>query len=779
MKAVILAGGEGSRLRPVSSNRPKPMVRLFDRPVMEHLIALLRRNGITEICATLQYMPRMIQDYFGDGERFGVKMTYFVEREPLGTAGSVKNCSAFLGGSDFLVISGDGVCDFDLKGCAAFHKSAGAEATVVLYRHEKPLEYGLVMTGRDGRIQRFIEKPSWGQVFTNMINTGIYILSPSVLKEIPEGVRYDFARDLFPSLLARKRRLFGALAEGYWCDIGDCEAYLGCAADLLAGKMRWEPEGEKTGTGIWSESGLPEGVTLLPPCYIGKNAAVGPGSLIGPYTIIGEGSCVGESALVQRTVLDGGRVLDRATLYGAVVCRGAVIGRGAVLNEGAVIGEDSRIGTDAVVSERVRIWPNKELGDGMRATSNLVTGSLKHAVLFGEEAAIRGEINVDLTPEICVLLGTAAGMRGRTAVAWSGGEGARLAAETLTAGICSAGSEALVSDAVFEAAGAYIGETHDTPLSVFVRGAGNTVEFKFFNTDGFPLDREEQRKIESVVSRGEVTRADAGHIGKKRQVIRTEGLYASAAAGHAQWGSGRAEGLTVSVPGKGGSDRALEAALRNLGCFVTEPRKGVPEFSAGADGFHPRAKDEEGRELDERKLLALLCLLEMQSGDREIAVAPDAPAVLESIGRTMGVVVYRQGRDGKKADELMKKQKYLRDGVFGIARLAVHLARAGEPLSSLSRQIPKFHTRAKEVALAKNPGSVMQELAESFVSEEKELFDGLRVHTHSGWVRVTPLYGRRGLRIVGESAEEEIAEELCADFERRIKKIDGVSLRKD
>ena len=221
MKAVIMAGGEGRRLRPMSLGLPKPMVPLFDKPVMEHIIALLRRHGFTDICVTLCYRPQSVMEYFRDGAGLGVRLSYFIEEEPLGTAGSVKNCMEQLGEEDFLVISGDAVCDLNLTQLLQFHQEKRAAATLALYRHPAPLEYGLVLTGRQGRVQGFVEKPGWGQVVTNQVNTGIYVLSRRAMDYVPQGRAFDFGKNLFPLLLRQKEEVFGTAPEGYWCDMGD------------------------------------------------------------------------------------------------------------------------------------------------------------------------------------------------------------------------------------------------------------------------------------------------------------------------------------------------------------------------------------------------------------------------------------------------------------------------------------------------------------------------------------------------------------------------------
>ena len=241
MRAVILAGGRGTRLEPVTHGAiPKPMAELAGRPVLEHIVRLLARNGFTQLCCTLACMPEKIRDYFGDGSAFGVHMEYRVEDKPLGTAGAVKNCRDFYQGRSFLVISGDAVCDFDLRALFEAHRRLDGAVTMALCAHEAPVSYGLVVTDARGAARSFIEKPPWEKVATDLVNTGIYAVSPRAMELVPEGVPYDFARDLFPRLLAREEGLFGLPMEGYWRDIGDPRSYYQANLDAMDGRLRLE-----------------------------------------------------------------------------------------------------------------------------------------------------------------------------------------------------------------------------------------------------------------------------------------------------------------------------------------------------------------------------------------------------------------------------------------------------------------------------------------------------------------------------------------------------------
>ena len=215
-----MAGGEGTRLRPLTSNQPKPMVSLCGKPCMEHIVELLKKHGFDETVVTLMFLPKVIRDYFGDGSSLGLSMQYSVEQAPAGTAGSVKLAEDHLRDDTFLVISGDALTDFDLGEIVAFHKQRGAMVTIALKRVENPLDFGVVVVDDEGRIDRFLEKPTWGQVFSDTVNTGIYVLEPEVFDHIPADTKYDFSQDLFPKLFEMGAPLYGYVAEGYWQDIG-------------------------------------------------------------------------------------------------------------------------------------------------------------------------------------------------------------------------------------------------------------------------------------------------------------------------------------------------------------------------------------------------------------------------------------------------------------------------------------------------------------------------------------------------------------------------------
>src|SRR5579872_3869006 len=305
MKAVVMAGGEGSRLRPLTSRRPKPLAPIANRPVMHHIIELLRGHGITEIVATLHYLADEIESYFGDGSRLGVRLSYVVEDTPLGTAGAVKLAEERLRDDSFVIISGDAMTDLNVGALIDHHRAAKNDATIALQTVSNPLEFGVVITDPQGRITRFLEKPSWGEVFSDTINTGIYVLSPEIFDYMEPGGIYDFSKDLFPRMLHEGKQLGGYVIDDYWTDVGNLQQYQQANYDALAGRVKIEPIGEELSPGVWGadDSRVDPTAQLLGPVRIGKNVQIGPGVIVEGPACIGDNSIVCGGARLERAIL--------------------------------------------------------------------------------------------------------------------------------------------------------------------------------------------------------------------------------------------------------------------------------------------------------------------------------------------------------------------------------------------------------------------------------------------------------------------------------------------
>lgn len=325
LKAVILVGGPGTRLQPLTFNTPKSIVPVMNRPFMEHTIVYLRKFGIEDIILTLNYLPEAIQNYFGDGSRCGVSLTYCLEQEPLGTAGAVKNTETYLDNT-FIVLNGDVFTDMDLADMIARHRANKAIASISLHWVDNPSAFGVVETGDDQRVKRFIEKPPPGEETTNWINAGIYVLEPDVLEHVPANTHYMFERGLFPHLLETGRAVYGYPFRGYWMDMGTPEKYFSLNTDLLTGKT-FSPlfqSHKKDEISRGNDVTIHPTAKIIPPVIIGDGCDVGPEVEIrGPVAIgrdcrIEEGACIRNSVIWNNVHVKAGAGISHSIIDSSI-----------------------------------------------------------------------------------------------------------------------------------------------------------------------------------------------------------------------------------------------------------------------------------------------------------------------------------------------------------------------------------------------------------------------------------------------------------------------------
>ena len=407
-----MAGGFGTRLRPLTINTPKPLVPVANRPIMGHVVSLLARHNITDVTALLFFQPEKIRNHFGDGSAYGVTIKYVKPNEDYGTAGGVAYA---IGDSNepVLVISGDLITDFKLTEAIKWHYDKKAEATILLTRLENPLAYGIVITDDDGRIVRFLEKPTWGEAFSDTINTGVYILEPPALKMIPRATNFDFSQNLFPKMLSDKRKLYGRIMEGYWRDVGNVDEYRQVHFDFFEGKLALAleyPE-RKAGDGtVYSGKNvtIEKDVALLGKVVLGEGAVIGEGArlencVIGNNTIVESGCNFKKSIIWSDSVVGSETVMNEA-----IVGSRSRFGRNVELFDDSIVSDDCTIGESATVKANCKIWPGKTVDDGAIVSSSLVWGEKWNRELF-TDAKITGLALTEVTPEMAVKIGSAFG----------------------------------------------------------------------------------------------------------------------------------------------------------------------------------------------------------------------------------------------------------------------------------------------------------------------------------------------------------------------------------
>jgi mannose-1-phosphate guanylyltransferase / phosphomannomutase len=560
MKAVIMAGGEGTRLRPLTANQPKPMLPVGNRPMMEHIVRHVRNHGFKDIVVTVQFLASQVRNYFGDGSDMGVDLTYATETTPLGTAGSVKNAAEQLD-ETFLVLSGDALTDVNLDEVVSFHRQSGAMVTVALKRMDNPLEFGIVITRDDGRIERFLEKPHWGQVFSDTINTGIYVIEPEVFAHIPDGPS-DFAGDIFPRLLARGVPLYGFVVDGYWEDVGNLEAYQQAHQDLLDGRVKVEVPGFEVRPGLWLGEGaeVDPDTTLDGPVLIGDFAKVEGGAQLREYTVIGSGVVVKSGAVLHRAIVhDNAYIGQGASLRGCVVGRSADVKRGGRVEDGVVVGDNSNIGHGAILQPNVKIYPFKTVEPGATVTKSIIWEGRGARSLF-DEHGVTGLANVDMTPELVLRVAMAFGSTlrkgSRVTLGRDASRVSRALKRALVAGLNSTGVSCDDLELAPSPAVRFWSTQAGSSGGMYVRTSprdSQSIELAVFGDDGCDLDEGARRKIERTYNREEFRRAFGREMGELRYPPRAVERYTSALLDCVDARAIRRRGFKVLIDAGGGT----------------------------------------------------------------------------------------------------------------------------------------------------------------------------------------------------------------------------------
>ena len=345
MKAILLAGGKGTRLRPLTIHTPKPIVPILERPFLHYQLDLLKQvPEIDEVILSLNYQPRRIEEIFSDGSNAGLSIRYVVEPAPLGTAGAVRYAGESLHDS-VVVFNGDVLTNINLAAVIARHRERRAKATIVLTPVDNPSAYGLVETDPDDNILRFLEKPKEDEITCNTINAGIYVLEPDTFDRIPQGVPWSIERSFFPSLIDRSETFIAVTHRGYWIDIGTPEKYMQVHRDIMDQRYRARPFVNGPNAPWVSPSAkIEDGAAIEGPCFIDEGTVVKAGARIGPYSLIGRHCHIDERAVVQRSIVwSGARIGQEAALSGAILGRHCHIGHHTTLGDGMVLGDKSTL----------------------------------------------------------------------------------------------------------------------------------------------------------------------------------------------------------------------------------------------------------------------------------------------------------------------------------------------------------------------------------------------------------------------------------------------------
>jgi mannose-1-phosphate guanylyltransferase/phosphomannomutase len=818
-----MAGGEGSRLRPLTSRRPKPLAPVAGKPIMEHIIALLRRHGITEIVCTLHYLADEIEAYFNGGSAFGVTTHYVVEDTPLGTAGAVKMANDLLAGEPFLVISGDALTDIDLTALIEHHKREKNAVTIALQRVTNPLEFGVVVTDEHGQITRFLEKPSWGEVFSDTINTGIYVLEPEILDRMVRGKVYDFSKDLFPDMLRDGAKLGGYVIDAYWTDIGNLEQYQQANYDAIDRKVMLESLGTEIAPGVVAGTGCRVDPTaiLQGPIVLGDGVRIGPGvEIVGP-SVLGSNAIVERHARITRSVLwEDCYVGEEAVLNDCTVADRNTIERRATISEATVVGRGCTIGAGAAVNANLKLWPDKWVTSGSIVSMSLIYGQKWPGSLFGS-VGIQGLANLEITPEFALKLGQAFGsyLKPGQSVMTSRDThpASRVMNRCVISGLLSVGIHALDL------------RSYPLPLAryaVRVGGDGgvhvrvsptdpNALIFEFFDSFGITTDKNTERKIENLFFREDFRRTPMDEVGNldfpSRMLERytasfIEALNATALkeAGFRvvidyAWGNSSIV-LPQILGGLGVDQISLNAyydakRARNFRhdrethierlATVVQSLEANLGLLIDSDGETFVLVDDKGRIVGRNRLMALMTLLIARANKgARIALPVTVPNAVERIAAENGASIVRTRSDrrslmalaeqdgptlsfagGADYEMIFPEFQPAFDGLYAAAKVMELLAAERQPASELVDLLPTWHVAGRSVPCPwDRKGSVMRSLHDEARNGELDTIDGIRIPKNGGWVLVLPDASEASVNIIAESTSDESAKSAADEM---------------
>ncbi len=528
IKAVMMAGGFGTRIQPLTNSMPKPMLPIFNLPMMEHTLKKLVDIGIKDIIVLLYFKPEIIKNHFKDGSNWGANIEYVLPGEDYGTAGAVGCAREFLD-TTFIIVSGDLVSDFDFKKIIEHHYEVNAKLSITLTSVENPLQFGVVITNDEGKIEKFLEKPSWGEVFSDTINTGIYVIEPEILEYIPKEDNFDFAKDLFPLLMNKGVDLMAYNAKGYWRDVGNPESYKEVYEDIFNNKLKFEIPGKKIKYPdgvlyLTGESSIDSSIEIVDTVVIGKNVKIGKRGRL-HNVVIGDNVSIGEDCRLRNSVfwndIDVGK---KCVLDNCVICNDSKIDDFVVAKAGMVLAEGCDVGKFVKFEQDITVWPHKSIEATSVVNSNVIWGSKYKNSIF-EYGRVIGKSNIELSCEMSCQLSEAFAAQlpvGSTViVARDHSKSARMLKRAFLGGLLSGGVDVIDLKAMPPAVLRYnLGNDESLSAGVYFRQNMNdptSVEFTFFTEEGLRIDTDMAKKIEKAFFQQKFRRVDYNQIGRIRE----------------------------------------------------------------------------------------------------------------------------------------------------------------------------------------------------------------------------------------------------------------------
>lgn len=821
-----MAGGLGTRLRPLTTLVPKPMVPVVNKPILEHTLNLLRKHGVTEIVLLLYYLPNVFENYFGDGSAFGVSIEYVTAGEDYGTSGAVRLAAESVSGEPFLVISGDALTDLNITELIRFHEQKRSLATIALSRVWNPSPFGIAITDEEQRIVKFLEKPSWSQVFSDTVNMGIYVLEPDILREIPEKKESYFAKDIFPSALKHGQALYGFISSCYWRDIGDLKTYQEVHWDVLNKVIDLPlPGSEKENLVHGKGCNIAQNAQFAGKVLLGDDCEIGEGVIL-QDCVVGHRCRIGAGSRLKQVILwDDVQIGGNCTLKRDVVGSHCSVGDNSTCDEYVFIGNHTMVMQDCRVNANVKIWPEKIVDVGCVVNTNLVWGDRWQRELF-TDSRVTGLANYEINPEFAAKLGAAfgtwIGAGSSVLISRDATPASRMIYRALITGLMSAGVNVDSVQVMPIPIVRYTLRSSKERGGVHVRRSPfdrNLIDIMFFDRNGRDFSALTTRALERSFYREDFPRVDIDSVGKIDYPVRITESYvqdflqkvdveAIEQAGFKvviDYSFGAATQVFPSVLGSLDCEvisldayldsgrlvhtqQEFENSLRRLSDIVKSTQADVGFLiDAGAEKIF--CVDEKGRVIRSERLAVLVAHQYLNlCKARKIAVPVSCPRQVEEIARGKGVAVLYTAEDGGsiiKATEdpeidfalgtsggfIFSDFHFAFDGMFSLAKMLEFLAKSQQSLGELNDSIAERAYLSDSVHCPwEAKGKAMRLMAEHAARLPHLMLDGVKLFHEDAWVLILPDREKAQCRIICESGDSEQARKLLLEYKDRIRK---------
>ncbi|MEZ0323275.1 MAG: sugar phosphate nucleotidyltransferase [Hydrogenothermaceae bacterium] len=823
MKAVVMAGGFGTRIQPLTNSIPKPMLPILNKPMMEHIIKKLKSTGITDIIVLLYFKPEVIQSYFKDGRDFGVNITYILPDDDYGTAGAVKKAQKYLD-ERFIVVSGDLVTDFDFNEIVGFHNAMSSKLTITLTSVEDPLQFGVVITDKEGKILRFLEKPGWGEVFSDTINTGIYVIEPGILDYIPPNIPFDFSKDLFPKLMKEGITLYGYNAKGYWRDVGNPESYREVNKDILSGKVKLGFEGEKIefpqGV-LYTKSDIPSDVNIIGTVVIDENVDLAAGISL-ENCVIGKNTKIGQNCQLSESVVWWNVNIGKNCLFNnAVICNKVDIKDNVRAEKGVIIAEGTEIESNVVIEKDVVIYPNKHIEENAIVSSNLIWGDKFKSSIF-EGGKVSGRTNIELSNEMAAKLAAAFGSilpKGKKVLmSRDYHRASRMLKRSFLGGLLSTGLDVVDLKLVPLPMMRYLLANGDYVAGVHFRQSPDNpsnTEILFFDSDGLHIDTNTEKSVERLFFRENFRRVNYNEIGEIKEDSGLIKSYKDRFLSLIDIQTIKSAKLTVIADLLNGSTAIVYPDIINtigidniiMGSYFDEKklsgvhqthRKSAQEIAGIIKvlkkdlGFvlYPNGQrvifiSDSGEILENYKALLSILYLINNTVNKQVKVYLPVyvPEYMDELfdnlimerGKTIGLKAsflkdyYFYGNiDGNYTFTEMSLSF---DGMFASVKVLEMMAKVGKRLSDITKVIPEFYFNHKIISCPINlKGRIMRKATEEAIGKKASFIDGVKIYVdEKSWVLVIPDQYADSVHLYISSDKVNVGEDLLQHYSNLVK----------